>query len=81
MEKEIHRHLEAIEDMEEKLDNVLEKMFLNLDVKEIMEDPVLALGEFVETLEQVLDEDFHDDALKEGIKFAKNIKRNDVIKN
>lgn len=71
MEKEIHRHLEAIEDMEEKLDNVLEKMFLNLDVKEIMEDPVLALGEFVETLEQVLDEDFHDDALKEGIRFSK----------
>ena len=79
MEKEINRHLESLEDMEEKIDIEIDSMFLNLDIQEIMEDPVIALGQFVEALDTILDDKYHDEALKEGIRFANAIRGKDVI--
>jgi len=74
MEKEINRHLESIEHLEKEVDDDIDKAIKAFDIKDIIDDPLVALLEVTEVINDMLDDEYHDRALKEGIKFARNIK-------
>jgi len=78
MEKEINRHLDTLESLEEKIDVDIDKLFLNLDVKEVFDNPEEALTEIISVLSEILDNEFYEKALKEGITFGEKIKGKDV---
>jgi len=74
MEKEINRHLESIERLEKEVDDDIDKAIKAFDIKDIIDDPLVALLEVTEVINAMLDDEYHARALKEGIKFARNIK-------
>jgi len=74
MEKEINRHLESIERLEKEVDDDIDKAIKAFDIKDIIDDPLVALLEVTEVINDMLDDEYHDRALEEGIKFARNIK-------
>lgn len=81
MEKSINWYLEKLEVLEDGIDSDIEEEMLRIDISEVMDDPIVALGKFIETIERRLQEEYHTQAFKIGSRFAAEIRENVQSKN
>ena len=73
MDKTIHKHLDNRLDIQESAAKMLERVFLDIDIKAVLKDPKAQLAKIAHVAMAVT-ETHAKDALVEGLRFAKEVK-------
>lgn len=69
MEKEINKHLETMEALEDQIDTDIDSIMSKIDIQSIIDDPEAELEAVTAALMVALEEKY-DDAIKSGRKLA-----------
>ena len=75
MDKTIHRHLDLVDDLLEKVQKDIDKLYEGLSLKDILEDPETVLLEFSEEVAAFVIQKYGDDFVRLGIDFAEAVKK------
>jgi hypothetical protein len=81
IDKRIHRHIDAIDIVEEKMVKEIDRIYSALSIDEIMANPEESLMQATGEIFNLFERDFALDAISLGINFAKEIKdaKDDIV--
>jgi hypothetical protein len=71
----LHKHIDAMDEIEEKAKNEIDKIIGSIDIKEIMADPHIAMQQIAEQVNKVMTEKYMALAIEEGTKLVKTINK------
>lgn len=80
LDKVIVSHLDEMDKIEDKIDDLVEKLVVGMSIDELMRTPETALGAVIESVKSFLVEEYYQDAVDNGFKLAKTIEDDGDIK-
>lgn len=80
LDKVLINHLDSMDKLENEIEDDIDRIVKSLSVDEIIENPNQALQEFQEAVEELLNEKYYPEAVKEGFTLAEQIEKDGDIR-
>jgi hypothetical protein len=75
LDKIIHKHLDQMDEIQNKIDADISLIMENIDIDAVIENPHDALSKVADTLSDLIEEEYLEESIKQGIEFSKEIAR------
>jgi hypothetical protein len=79
LDKIIHKHLDAMDEIERDIDEAIDEVFDSIDIKILISDPEQYLDEVVSTVKQMIEENYLERAVKLGDKLYEDVTKKEEI--